>query len=189
MGSNPPLFYSTLHGNTCMITLEISFKGYSIKEATLSVIRVVVNGATGKMGMETMAALCREPDLEPVGAVCHRDRGGVLVLPDGSEIPLSIDLEFILSSTDPSVVVDFTNSTVCMASVPTITKHSVNMVLGASGLTDANLEMLDHEAHERDIGIVVAPNFALGAVILKKLAEQAAPFFDYLDIIEAHHEA
>jgi len=63
------------------------------------------------------------------------------------------------------------------------------MVLGASGLTEENLEFLGREAIKSSIGIVVAPNFALGAVILKKLAEQAAPFFDYLDIIEAHHEA
>ena len=76
-----------------------------------------------------------------------------------------------------------------MASVPTIAKNSINMVLGASGLTEENLEFLGQEAIKSSIGIVVAPNFALGAVILKKLAEQAAPFFDYLDIIEAHHEA
>ena len=171
-----------------MILFEISLNVLA-KGGPLSVIRVGVNGATGRMGTETLDAICREEDLEVVGAVCHRDRGDLLKLSDGSDIPLSTDLESILIMTKPSVVIDFTNSSVCMASVPTIARHSVNMVLGASGLTEENLELLDREAIKRSIGIVVAPNFALGAVILKKLAEQAAPFFDYLDIIEAHHEA
>ena len=48
------------------------------KGGTLSVIRVVVNGATGRMGKETLDAICREEDLEAVGAVCHRDRGNLL---------------------------------------------------------------------------------------------------------------
>jgi 4-hydroxy-tetrahydrodipicolinate reductase len=63
------------------------------------------------------------------------------------------------------------------------------MVLGASGLTNDHLKQLDALAHDNNIGIIVAPNFALGAVILKKLAEQAAAYFDYVDIIESHHEA
>ena len=140
------------------------------KGGTLSVIKVVVNGATGRMGTETLQAICREEDFEAVGAVCHRDRGDLLKLPDGSDIPLSTDLESILLMTNPSVVIDFTNAATCMASVPTIAKYSVNMVLGASGITEENLEFLDREASNRSIGIVVAPNFALGAVILKKLA-------------------
>ena len=98
------------------------------KGGTLSVIRVVVNGATGRMGKETLDAICREEDLEAVGAVCHRDRGDLLKLSDGSDIPLSTDLESILIMTAPSVVIDFTNAATCMASVPTIAKNSINMV-------------------------------------------------------------
>ena len=67
--------------------------------------------------------------------------------------------------------------------------RSVNLVLGASGLTDSHLAQLDAMANDSGIGIIVAPNFALGAVILKRLLEQAAPYFDYVDIVESHHEA
>jgi 4-hydroxy-tetrahydrodipicolinate reductase len=66
---------------------------------------------------------------------------------------------------------------------------STNLVLGASGLTDDNLRQLDAVAHDKGIGVIVAPNFALGAVVLKKLVEQAAAYFDYVDIVESHHEA
>ncbi len=152
-------------------------------------IRVVVNGATGKMGMETVAALGREADLDLVGAICRQERGATLQLPDGGEVPLSTNLEDILTQTHPAVLIDFTNAAACMEAVPVASACSVNMVLGASGLTEEHLKQLDALASDKNIGIIVAPNFALGAVILKKLAEQAAPFFDYLDIVETHHEA
>ena len=152
-------------------------------------IRVVIHGATGRMGTETVAAVCREEDLSLVGATCGRDRGGVLSLPSGGEVPLSTDLEHVLAETKPDVVVDFTNAAVCRESVAVAAAHSCNIVVGVSGLVDEDLQRLDALANDSNIGIVVAPNFALGAVVLKKLVEQAAPFFDYVDIIEAHHEA
>lgn len=151
-------------------------------------IKVVVNGATGKMGTETVAAVCRQDDLALVGATCRRERGLTLPLPSGGQVPLSTDLADILHRTHPDVVVDFTNATACMAAVLVAAAHSTNMVLGSSGLTNEHLKQLDALANDKNLGIVVAPNFALGAVILKKLVEQAAPYFDYVDIIEAHHE-
>ncbi|MFQ6026401.1 MAG: 4-hydroxy-tetrahydrodipicolinate reductase [Dehalococcoidia bacterium] len=152
-------------------------------------IRVVINGATGKMGTETVAAIGREADLELVGAACRRERGAILPLPGGGEVPLSTNLEDLLQQTHPDVMVDFTNAATCMASVPVAAAHSTNLVLGVSGITDDNLKQLDALANDQNLGIILAPNFALGAVILKKLAEQAAPYFDYVDIVEAHHEA
>lgn len=154
----------------------------------MSPIKVVINGATGKMGTETVAAVCREDDLSLVGAVCRRERGRALPLPDGGEVPLSTDLAEILERTAPDVMVDFTNADACMEAVTATSARSVNMVLGASGLTGEHLKQMDALAHDKGLGIIVAPNFALGAVVLKKLAEQAAPFFDYVDIVESHHE-
>ena len=152
-------------------------------------IRVVINGVTGKMGAETVAALGREEDLELVGGVCHWERGDTLPLPGGSSVPLSTNLDALLEQTSPDVMVDFTNAASCMASAPVAAARSVNLVLGVSGITDDDLKQLDALANDRNLGMILAPNFALGAVILKKLAEQAAPYFDYVDIVEAHHEA
>ena len=152
-------------------------------------IRVVVNGAIGKMGTETVAAVCREDDLILVGGTCRRDREQTLILPGGGEVPLSTNLEEILQRTHPDVLVDFTNAIACMEAAPVAAAHSVSLVLGSSGLTDAHLRQLDALAHHKKIGIVVAHNFALGAVILKRLVEQIASYFDYVDIVEAHHEA
>ena len=152
-------------------------------------IKVVVNGATGKMGTETVAAVCREDGLSLVGGTCRRERGATLALPDGAAVPLSTSLADVLEQTRPDVLVDFTNAAACMEAVPVAAAHSTNLVLGVSGLTEDDLRQLDALANDRNIGVIVAPNFALGAVVLKKLVEQAAPFFDYVDIVEAHHEA
>jgi len=155
----------------------------------MATIGVVVNGATGKMGTETVAAVSRQEDLALVGAVCRQDRGPLLNLPTGDQVSLSTNLEELIQRTQPAVLVDFTNATVCMEAASVGAAHSINLVLGSSGLNEDHLKQLDSLANDRNIGIIVAPNFALGAVVLKRLVEQAAPFFDYVDIVEAHHEA
>ena len=153
-------------------------------------IRVVVNGATGRMGHEVVAALCREQDMVPVGAVCNRERGDRLELPDDSgSVPLSTNLDELLAATGPDVLVDFTTAQASMSAAAVAGGHGVNLVIGTTGLSDSNLEELARTSRERGIGIIVAPNFALGAVLLMHLARQAAPYFDYADIIETHHEA
>ena len=152
-------------------------------------IRVVINGATGKMGAETVNAVCREDDLALIGAACRRERGPALPLPGGNEVPLSTNLEDLLQQTRPDVMVDFTNAAACMVAASVAAAYSSNLVLGASGLTDDHLQQLDALANDKNVGIIVAPNFALGAVVLKRLVEQAAGFFEYVDIIESHHEA
>ena len=75
-----------------------------------------------------------------------------------------------------------------MEAAPLAASRGIHMVLGASGLNADQLQTLDTMSREHGIGVIVAPNFALGAVVLKKLAEQAAAFFDYVDVVEAHHE-
>ena len=104
-------------------------------------------------------------------------------------MPLSTNLEELIERTKPDVMVDFTNAGACMEAASVGAAHSINLVLGSSGLNQDHLKQLDALANDRNIGIIVAPNFALGAVVLKRLVEQAAPYFDYVDIVEAHHEA
>ena len=151
-------------------------------------IKVVISGATGKMGVETVAAVNREDGLMLAGGACARDRGVALATPEG-EVPLSTDLESLLEQTRPDVLVDFTNASVAMDAAAKAAARKINIVMGASGFSEDQLRQLDAMANDNNVGIIVAPNFALGAIVLKKLAEQAAPYFDYVDIIESHHEA
>lgn len=151
-------------------------------------IKVAVHGAVGKVGREVINAVCREPGLDLVGAVDMNISTDQLPLPDGSgTIPFSADLDALLSNCPTEVIVDFSNAKATMPAVRTATKHKVNMVIGTTGISADNLNEIEQLATANNVGIVVAPNFALGAVVMIHLAKIAAKYFDYAEIIELHH--
>lgn len=151
-------------------------------------IGVVVHGALGKMGREVLNALCKQPDMKAVGAVSRSASPGSLPLPDGSgRIPLSSSLEDVIGSA--SVVVDFTSAEGAMKAVRTATARKVHVVTGSTGLSRDNLKEVEALAREHQVGVIVAPNFALGAVLMVHLARIAGRFFEYADLTEMHHEA
>lgn len=151
-------------------------------------IRVVVNGAQGKMGREIISALCHEPEIQLVGATELQVSADSLSLPDGSgTVPLSSDLDQILTSCQPQVLVDFTIAPATMPAVRLATQHNVNLVIGTTGLTNDDLGEIDRLAITHKVGAIIAPNFALGAVIMIHLAQIAAKYLDGAEIIELHH--
>lgn len=153
-------------------------------------IKVVVTGASGKMSREVLQALCKDPAIEPAAAVSSHAQEDYLSLPDGSGlIPLSRELAPLLLRVKPDVLVDFTNAQYTMPTARTAIAHGVRPVIGTSGLTPADIQELEALCDRAGIGGVVAPNFALGAVVMMHLAQVAARFFDYAEIIEMHHEA
>jgi len=151
-------------------------------------IRVVVQGALGRVGREVVNALCREPETQVVGAVELQVAQDYLPLPDGSgTIPFSSSLDHILTSCQPDVLVDFTIAQATMSAVRIATKQGVNLVIGTTGLTADELSEIEQLSMAHKVGIVVAPNFALGAVLMMHLARVAAKYLDYAEIIELHH--
>ena len=151
-------------------------------------IKVVVHGALGKVGREVVNAVCRDPDTKLVGAIDINLKEAYLPLPDGSgKVPLSSDLDGILTAQKPDVLVDFSLAKAAMPAARTATKRRVHLVIGTTGLTPADLEEIDRLAKASGTGAVVASNFALGAVVMMQLARIAAKYFDYAEIIELHH--
>ncbi len=151
-------------------------------------IRVVFHGALGRVGGEVVSALCREPEMQLVGGVDIRATGDYLPFPDGSgAAPLSSDLEHILTSCQPDVVVDFTIAQATMPAVRIAAQKGVNLVVGTTGLTADEVDEIERLSLAHQVGAVVAPNFALGAVLMMHLAKLAAKYFDYAEIIELHH--
>lgn len=151
-------------------------------------IRAVVQGASGRMGREVVNALCREPGIKLVGAIELNVSENLLTLPDGSvSVPFSSNLEHILTICQPDVLVDFSTAQATMSAVPIAAKQGVNLVIGTTGLSAEDLSQIDRLAEAHQIGAVVAPNFALGAILMVHLAEIAARYFDYAEIIEQHH--
>ena len=152
-------------------------------------IKVVVQGASGKMGQEVVKAVCHEPGVQLVGAVEQQVTEDYLALPDGSgTVPFSANLEQMLSDCRPDVLVDFTIAKAVMPTARTTAKQGVNLVIGTTGLTDDELAEIDRLSLANKIGTIVAPNFALGAVLMIHLAKLAAKYMDYAEIIELHHD-
>jgi 4-hydroxy-tetrahydrodipicolinate reductase len=151
-------------------------------------LKVVVHGASGRMGQEVISALCRETGMQLVGAVDIKARDNHLALPDGlGTVPLSSNMEDIIDECSPDVVIDFSTAAAVMPAVSTAVGQGVNLVTGTTGLNKDQLEEIDKLAREHGVGVVVAPNFALGVVIMIHLAKIAARYFDYAEIIEQHH--
>jgi 4-hydroxy-tetrahydrodipicolinate reductase len=152
-------------------------------------IRVVINGALGRMGQEITKAVVCEPGLKAVGAVEKEVTQKYLPLAEAVElIPFSSDLESLLRSCNADVVVDFTNAEAAMAAARIAIKQKVNMVIGTSGLSEENLAEIGQLCRANKVGAVVAPNFSLGAALLIHLAKFAAKFFNHAEIIEMHHD-
>jgi 4-hydroxy-tetrahydrodipicolinate reductase len=140
------------------------------------------------MGQQVIDAVCHEPEMEMVGAVDLKVAQDRLPLPDGSgTVPSSSDLDSILTGCQPDVMVDFTIARATMPAARTAADRGVNLVIGTTGLTTDDIAEIEQLSREHKIGAVVAPNFALGAVIMMHLAKIAGKYFDYAEIIELHH--
>lgn len=151
-------------------------------------IKVLVSG-TGKMGREVLAAVCQDPDLEPVGVLERFSVEEYLSLPDGSGlVPFGSDPASLLTRTRPDVIVDFTNA----EWTPTVAREAldahVRLVIGTSGLSDAFVRELSQQCRQRKLGAVLAANFAIGAVLMIHLAQIAGRFFDSAEVVEMHHD-
>jgi 4-hydroxy-tetrahydrodipicolinate reductase len=152
-------------------------------------IKVVVHGASGRVGQEVVRAVCQEPDMKLVGAVDLKVPGDGLALPDGSgKVPFSTDFKSIITTCQPDVVVDFTIAKAAMPAVRLAAEKGINVVIGSTGYSAEELAEIEKLARANKTGIVVAPNFALGAVVMIHLAKIAGKYFDHAEIIELHHD-
>ena len=151
-------------------------------------INVVVHGVMGKMGHQVLDMATRADGIQPTGAADITASQGSLALPDNSgDIPLSSSLADVLDGAD--VVVDFSSAEGAASVMRAAAPRKVNIVIGSTGITDDIYQDAARLANEHGVGVIIAPNFAMGAVLMIALAKQAARFFDYADLTEMHHEA
>ena len=136
-------------------------------------------GAGGRMGTTVCAAVTDEPGLELVAGIDPGHDGetveGVTIVGDPSRLDTPVD-----------VVVDFTQISAARENARWAAAQGVHAVMGTSGFKGDDVEQL-RAAFTRS-NCVIAPNFAIGAVLMVVLAERAAPYFDTADIIELHHD-
>jgi 4-hydroxy-tetrahydrodipicolinate reductase len=133
-------------------------------------INVGVLGARGRMGAEVVNAVNASPDCELVAA-----------------LDLGDSLDQLVSS-GAHVVVDFTTPDAVMANLEFLITHGIHAVVGTTGFDDKRMATLKSlsSAHPQ-VGILIAPNFAIGAVLMMEFAAKAAQYFESSEIIELHH--
>jgi 4-hydroxy-tetrahydrodipicolinate reductase len=143
-------------------------------------IRVGVLGAAGRVGGTACLAIAGDPDLELVAAV---DPHGVGSTAAGVTIAGDIGA---LDEGRAEVAVDFTALDAARSNLAWCAEHGVHAVVGTTGFTEDDHAAL-HVAYTRS-NCLIAPNFAIGAVLMMRFAELAAPFFETAEIIELHHD-
>ena len=133
-------------------------------------LKVGVLGARGKVGTEVCKALEAASDMELVAAIDAGD---------------SLDL---LTQSGAQVVVDFTHPDVVMANLQWCIEHGIDAVVGTTGFDEDRLATLETSlAAHPGVGILIAPNFSIGAILMMRFAAEAAPFFESVEVIELHH--
>ena len=149
-------------------------------------IEVLVTGAAGRMGGEVIRAITAADGMRVVAAVDPGTAGGAVDDGAGGTIPVSGDLATAVAEFKPQVMVDFTHPTAVEANVATALAAGVHCVVGTTGVSLSTLEALS-AAHPRAC-LFMAPNFAIGAVLLMRFAAQAARYMPHVEVIELHHD-
>jgi 4-hydroxy-tetrahydrodipicolinate reductase len=130
------------------------------------VTTVAVLGAKGRMGSEVVRAVSSAPDLE---------------------LGPTYDVGDTLDLTGVDVAVDFTHPEAVMDNIKACIEAGVHCVVGTTGFTPARLGLVQEWLQGKDVGVLVAPNFGIGAVLMMRFAAQASKYFDSVEIIELHH--
>jgi 4-hydroxy-tetrahydrodipicolinate reductase len=153
------------------------------------VIRVGVFGAAGRMGLTVCRAVVGDPELELAAAVDPLHAGidlrqlGV----DGAGIQVAPNCE-ALAHAQAEVAVDFTVIDAARENLEWCATSGVHAVVGTTGFAPADFEHLRSRFEGIPAHAVIAPNFAIGAVLMMRFAELAAPYFDTAEMIEMHHD-
>jgi len=132
-------------------------------------IKVAVIGARGRMGSEVVKAVNEAKDLELV-----------------AQLDLGDSLDALLTS-GATVAVDFTTPDSVMANLEFLISHNINAVVGTTGFDDARIAKIKSALANSKSGVLIAPNFAIGAVLMMEFATKAAKYFESAEIIELHH--
>jgi 4-hydroxy-tetrahydrodipicolinate reductase len=153
-------------------------------------MRVVVAGATGWAGSALARGVARQSDLTLIAAVARRAAGrtlGEVLDVPGLKAPVfATAAEAIAAGCD--VFVEYTKPDAAKANVLAALEAGAHVVIGTSGLGDADYREIDAVAQQRGRGVLACGNFAITAVLLQKFAEMAARYLDHFEVIDYAHE-
>ena len=143
-------------------------------------LRVAVFGASGRVGLTVVDAVKGAPDMELAAGVnrMHRD----------TDFPWFTDVETAIRETSPDVAIDFTVADAAAENALMAIAAGVSPVIGTTGMSPDQIEAIRAAAESEGVGAFIAPNFAIGAVLMMAMAQLAAPHLDHVEVIELHHD-
>ena len=145
-------------------------------------IRVIVAGFKGKMGQAACQMVLADPDLDLVAVIDPSEK-----VDSWQGVPVYNDKESLIGIS-ADVWVDFTTPAVAYENTRFALGNGFAPVVGTTGFTSQEIEELKELSRSKGLGGLIAPNFALGAVLLMQFAVQAAKYFPNVEIIELHHD-
>lgn len=147
-------------------------------------------GACGKMGRFISTGVVNDPELELVAAFDVINEGmnlGALIGISNIDVTIDTDLTKMLNEKKIDVIIDFTNAKALMKNISEIIEKKISVVIGTTGLNEDDINKINQLAMNNSSGVFLAPNFAIGAVLMMKYAQDAAKYFPHVEIIELHH--
>ena len=156
----------------------------------MKVIKVIINGVAGKMGLELVRAFEKTEDIELVGGVDVKEIGediGLLAGLSENKKHVYGGLPAIISEINVDVIIDLTNPNALRSNMNALLDANASVIIGTSGIDETMLENIQEKAN-KEFCVLIAPNFALGAVLMMKCAGMIAEYMDYVEIIELHHD-
>lgn len=153
-------------------------------------VRIAVAGAAGKMGRQVVKAVFEDPDAVLAAAVdlnCEGEDAGILAGVGPVGVLVRSDLEQALRETGAEVLVDFTIAASAFDNAKKALGAGVSPVIGTTGMSADQERELEELAERRGVGALLAPNFAIGAVLMMMFSRVAAKFMPEVEIIELHH--
>lgn len=154
-------------------------------------IKLIIAGPRGRMGSEAVKLASTAKNFELLAVVDHKHDGKMLSDLDGFahlDVPIHTDIEKCFQETKADVLIDLTTPEVGMYHAKTALAYNVRPVVGTTGFTKEDLNELESICREKELGCIIAPNFAIGAVLMMKFSQMAARYFQDVEIIEMHHD-
>lgn len=154
-------------------------------------VRVIVAGAAGRMGQETMRAISTASEFDLVAAVdkqCNGESARALIGGEVRDIAIQNKLGETLDACPCDVMVDFTHPSSAASNTLSALKRGVATVIGTSGLSGEDLSAIREACAEHKTPALLVPNFAIGAILMMRFAEVAAKWFPNVEVIELHHD-
>ncbi len=154
-------------------------------------IRVSVSGALGNMGLEVVKTVLADNELELAGVCDVKEVGNTLnVATKGlvdSDVVIQDNLSTMLTSSAAQVCVDFTHPDIALPNAMAIIEAGVYPVIGTTGFSPEDIKNVGEAINAKNIGGLIAPNFAIGAILMMKFAREASKYLDHAEIVELHH--